>query len=94
MKDFSIYGLSKERIIHHSEQITNVSQLVVGESYKKYFPSGPRHFKFLKQVGEREIEIHLQNHESPIEAFLSDLGIIPYKSGYWNHTNYVIPCKD
>lgn len=83
-----------------SFQIRNPSELEKGKMYQRMRRVNGKISKreIFKIIGDSYLEnfvlVELNNAtKSQIDFSLADMGIIPYKDGTWNPTNYVIPIK-
>jgi hypothetical protein len=92
--------ISPTQVIHDPNQITDASQLKVGEKYVAFYRSGPVEGCecVLRDIGPsenaEENRIYLEYDDGTRDDWaLEDLGIIAYPFG-WNNSNYLAKVVD
>ena len=90
---------AKEKVIHDERQVRSVDELVVGKYYVRFYKNGGdrSNFRLLDldiPKGLASIQILRDSYSYKYQAYLNDMGIIPYDNGLWNKFNYVVPADD
>ena len=103
MKESSYFSeessVSKEKVIHDERQVRSVDELVVVKYYVRFYKNGGdrSNFRLLDldiPKGLASIQILGGSYSYKYQAYLNDMGIIPYDNGLWNKFNYVVPADD
>ena len=85
-------GVVKERPNFGNRQVRSAPEIEWGKKYREHYSNGSRIITLIRRKDDSQwIKIGVICDDVPFvtDASLADCGVIPYKNGMWNKTNWL-----